>query len=59
MHAVDPQLVVNRPVSLLALLISRECRQSRQQARHQCTLLVLTLVVPGVGEGQRVNAPHL
>ncbi|MBF1995197.1 citrate lyase holo-[acyl-carrier protein] synthase [Serratia symbiotica] len=47
MLAVDPPLAVNRPVSLPALLISRECRQARQQARHQCILLVLTLVVPG------------
>jgi len=49
MLAVDPQLAVNRPVSLPALLTSRECCKARHQAqlaRHQCTLLVLTLVVP-------------
>ncbi|CAI0725284.1 MULTISPECIES: citrate lyase holo-[acyl-carrier protein] synthase [Serratia] len=50
MAEVDPRLAANRAVSLPALLASRECRQARQQAwlaRHSCTLLVLTLVVPG------------
>lgn len=50
MAAVDPQLAAERAVSLPALLTSRECRQARQQAwlaQHECTLLVLTLVVPG------------
>ena len=50
MAAVDPQLAAERAVSLPALLTSRECRRARQQAwlaQHECTLLVLTLVVPG------------
>ncbi|QVV81099.1 citrate lyase holo-[acyl-carrier protein] synthase, partial [Serratia marcescens] len=50
MAAVDPQLAAERAVSLPELLTSRECRQARQQAwlaQHECTLLVLTLVVPG------------
>ncbi|MNG89634.1 Apo-citrate lyase phosphoribosyl-dephospho-CoA transferase [compost metagenome] len=50
MAYVAPELAANRAVSLPELLTSRDCRQARQQAwlaRHQSTLLVLTLVVPG------------
>ncbi|KAH8269130.1 hypothetical protein KR044_009446 [Drosophila immigrans] len=42
--------VVHQVADLPELLTSRECRQARQQAwlaQHECTLLVLTLVVPG------------
>lgn len=50
MSLIAPELAASRAVSLPELLSSRECRQARQQAwlaRHQTTLLVLTLVVPG------------
>lgn len=50
MQAVTPELAANRIIELPELLISRERRQVQQQAwlaRHQSTLLMLTLVVPG------------
>lgn len=50
MHAVSPLLAANRAVSLPELLSSRESRQTRQRAwlaRHQCTLISLTMVMPG------------
>ncbi|WP_232099431.1 citrate lyase subunit alpha [Serratia ureilytica] len=50
MAAVDPHLAADRAVSRPERLTSRECRQARQQAwlaQYECTLLVLTLVVPG------------
>ncbi len=50
MNTLSPALAANRPISLPELLTSRESRQSRQQAwlaRHQVTLISLTLVAPG------------
>ncbi len=50
MRAVSPLLAANRVVSLPELLSSRESRQTRQQAwlaRHHCTLISLTMVMPG------------
>lgn len=50
MHAVSPLLAANRAVSLPELLSSRESRQTRQKAwlaRHHCTLISLTMVMPG------------
>lgn len=47
---IAPELATSHAIELPELLSSRECRQARQQAwlaRHQSTLLVLTLVVPG------------
>lgn len=50
MCAVSPLLAANRAVSLPELLSCRESRQTRQRAwlaRHHCTLISLTMVVPG------------
>jgi holo-ACP synthase len=50
MPAVSPVLAASRAVSLPELLTSRESRQTRQRAwlaRHHCTLISLTMVVPG------------
>ncbi|TPG63480.1 citrate lyase holo-[acyl-carrier protein] synthase [Ewingella americana] len=50
MHAISPLLAANRAVSLPELLTSRESRQTRQRAwlaRHHCTLISLTMVMPG------------
>ncbi|CNE54262.1 citrate lyase holo-[acyl-carrier protein] synthase [Yersinia mollaretii] len=50
MNTLSPALAANRPISLPELLTSRESRQQRQQlwlARHQVSLISLTLVAPG------------
>ncbi|PVZ80273.1 citrate lyase holo-[acyl-carrier protein] synthase [Serratia sp. S1B] len=50
MSHIAPELATSHAIDLPELLSSRECRQARQQAwlaRHNSTLLVLTLVVPG------------
>ncbi|CNE52648.1 MULTISPECIES: citrate lyase holo-[acyl-carrier protein] synthase [Yersinia] len=50
MNTLSPALAANRPISLPELLTSRESRQNRQQlwlARHQVSLISLTLVAPG------------
>ncbi|ARD40043.1 citrate lyase holo-[acyl-carrier protein] synthase [Edwardsiella ictaluri] len=45
-----PHLAASHTVTLPELLLSRECRQSRQTAwlaRHTCTLISFTVVSPG------------
>ncbi|EKS7814644.1 citrate lyase holo-[acyl-carrier protein] synthase [Edwardsiella piscicida] len=50
MMTLLPHLAASHTVTLPELLLSRECRQSRQAAwltRHTCTLISFTVVAPG------------
>lgn len=50
MMTLLPDLATSHTVTLPELLLSRECRQSRQTAwlaRHTCTLISFTVVAPG------------